>query len=79
MKIKAKCLLCGCEFFIDYVDEGMGYFLGYDTDFYGDTIDDQRDPHEVVGYYCKRCGSYLRAQAEIERFTKVEEVEDAAK
>ena len=61
--IMTRCLQCGEELVIDVVREGEGYFFGYDTDFYGTGIDDQRDPHEIVGYFCKRCGSQLRGVA----------------
>jgi hypothetical protein len=58
--ITTRCLQCGEELAIDVLREGEGYFFGYDTDFYGAGIDDQRDPHEIVGYFCRRCGSQLR-------------------
>ena len=62
--IKTRCLQCGCAVEIDSVREGEGYFFGYDTDYYGDTLDDMRDPHQVIGHYCERCGSFLKAKAE---------------
>ena len=62
--IKTECLQCGKTLLVNSIHEGDGYFFGYDTDYYGDTVDDQRDPHQVIGYYCKRCGSFLKAEAE---------------
>ena len=62
--IKAKCLQCGTKLRINAAGGGEGYFFGYDTDHYGLGLDDQRDPHEVIGYYCRECGDALRAKAE---------------
>ena len=62
--IKTKCLDCGNDLTIDSVKEGEGYFFGYDTDYYGCGIGEERDPHEIVGYYCKECGEKLRRKAE---------------
>ena len=61
--IISRCMGCGCVLEIDLAREGEGYFLGYDSDYYGDA-GEQRDPHEVVGYYCQACGEKLRAKAE---------------
>ena len=61
---KTRCLQCGCAIEIDNVREGEGYFFGYDTAYYGDSFEDERDPHQVIGHYCKRCGSFLKAEAE---------------
>jgi len=60
MAIETKCLNCGIELLING-GEGDGYFLGYDTQYYGDR--EPKDPHEIVGYFCGRCGSFLRAKA----------------
>lgn len=56
--IKTKCLECGIEFIFNQI-QGLYYFLGYDDDDYGES-DEYRDPHEIVGYYCKKCGDKLR-------------------
>lgn len=62
--IKTKCLECECDLLVDASREGEGYFLGYDTNFYGDSSTSSSDPHEVVAYYCSRCGKKLRDKAE---------------
>lgn len=62
--IKTKCLGCGNDLIIGNRGQGVGYFFGYDTDYYGDTFEDEKDPHEVVGYYCKECGQRMRDKAE---------------
>ena len=57
-----SCLNCGVVFEFNKM-EGDGYFFGYDTDYYGDSIE-ERDPHQVIGHYCKPCGENLRNRAE---------------
>ena len=64
--LQTECLLCGQKLKIDYIQEGDGYFFGYDTNYYGMGMDDIKDPHEVIGYYCKRCGDKLRDKVKIE-------------
>ena len=61
--IKTKCLGCGCALEINLAREGEGYFFGYDTDYYGDSFDDMRDPHHIIGHYCKKCGEKLEVEA----------------
>ena len=62
--IKTNCVGCGCSLKIDNIGGNSYYFFGYDTMYYGDSFMDERDPHEVVGYYCKVCGEGLRERAE---------------
>jgi len=59
--IETSCLNCGSPIEID-MREGVRYFFGYDTGYYSEAGED-RDPHEVVGYYCKTCGENLRERA----------------
>lgn len=62
--IRTNCLDCGSPIEIDNIQEGEGYFFGYDTDYYGLGFDDEKDPHNIIGYYCKKCGLRLRCKAE---------------
>ena len=62
--LQTKCLQCGQKLIIDNIREGEGYFFGYDTDYYGLGWGDIKDPHEVIGYYCKECGDKLKVKAD---------------
>ena len=58
--LKTKCLDCGKRLKIDMFR--VGYFLGFDTEYYGDC-NEPKDPHSIIGYYCSDCGSKLREKA----------------
>ena len=70
--LKTKCLECGCDLMVDSDHEGDGYFFGYDTDYYGDTVEDMGDPHNIIGHYCKMCGAKLRQKAEGIRWERID-------
>jgi hypothetical protein len=71
VNIKSKCLQCGIGLIIDITREGEGYFFGFDTDYYGCGLDDMKDPHEVIGYYCKKCGDELRNKSELIGYQRI--------
>lgn len=56
---------------MDNIREGDGYFLGFDTCYYGDS-NEEKDPHEVIGYYCKECGDKLRSESEIIGYMRID-------
>jgi hypothetical protein len=62
--IQTKCLRCRRNLLIDNIRRGVGYFFGYDSDYYGDSLEDSRDPHNVIGYYCEKCGQKIEKKAE---------------
>ena len=63
--LESKCLRCGRKMTIDNIRHGDGYFMGYDTEYYGDSIENEKDPHEIVGWYCQKCGDKIRDKANI--------------
>ena len=60
--LKTNCLNCGLGILIDF-REGEGYFFGFDTYYFGDA-GEEKDPHEIIGYCCKKCGDELRAKSD---------------
>jgi DNA-directed RNA polymerase subunit RPC12/RpoP len=70
--LQTKCLRCGRKLLIDNIHEGDGYFFGQDTNYYGLGWEDAKDPHEVVGYYCGKCGEKLRTKAETIGYERID-------
>lgn len=56
---RGKCIICN-NTIPEYKDQQAVYFFGRDTDYYGDSFSDERDPHEEIGCICDTCGDILR-------------------
>ena len=48
---------------INYMNMNVGNYSMYSYFYYGDSFDDMRDPHHIIGHYCKGCGEKLEIKA----------------
>lgn len=52
-----KCILCQHRF---RIYKGNSYYcLAKNTEYYGDSFHDIRDPHYELGYICYKCGKNI--------------------